>query len=119
MVRRGEVDIIFPVGFTIPRTEIIQYNSENVVSNWGQVYLKKGVTANNMLDLNDKKIAVLKDDVYFFRQIRHAVPRSAFNLKVDFHVVDSYPDVLQSLHDGIADAGLVNRFFWAYQFGQV
>ncbi len=26
-------------------------------------------------------------------------------------MVDSYPDVLQSLHDGIADAGLVNRFF--------
>ncbi|PLX69961.1 MAG: hypothetical protein C0603_03215 [Denitrovibrio sp.] len=111
MVRRGEVDLTFPVGFTLSRTDIIQYNSENVVSNWGQVYLRKGFTANSILDLNVAKIAVLKDDVYFSGKYGMQYLASAFNINVEFHVVDSYPEVLKALNDGIADAGLVNRFF--------
>jgi len=111
MVQHGEVDITFPVGFSLERTNIIQYNSENVVSNWGQIYLKKGVSANSILDLNGFTIAVLKDDIYFAGDsgIKHLA--NAFNINVNFLVVNSYSEVLEALSQGLAHAGLVNRFF--------
>lgn len=111
MVQNGEVDITFPVGFTLERTDIIQYNSENVVSNWGQVYLRKGIQANSMLDLDGMTIAVLRDDVYFSGKYGMKYLAGAFNLNVKYYVADSYTEVLEALSSGYADAGLVNRFF--------
>ncbi|PLX66460.1 MAG: hypothetical protein C0602_12450 [Denitrovibrio sp.] len=111
MVQEGRVDIVFPVAFTLERTNIIQYNSENVVSNWGQIYLSKGATANSILDLDGMTVAVLKDDVYNTSKYGMQYLASAFNISVDFYVLDSYAQVLDSLQNGSADAGLVNRFY--------
>jgi PAS domain S-box-containing protein len=110
-VKSGALDITFPVGFTIDRTEFIQYNSENVVSNWGHVYLRKSLSANSMLDLDGMTIAVLRDDVYFSGKNGMQHLASAFNLNIDFYLVDSYSAVFEALQEGVADAGLVNRFF--------
>jgi len=110
-VKSGEIDITFPVAFTIDRTKFIQYNSQNVVSNWGEVYLRSGVKANSILDLEGKRVAVLEDDVYFTGKHGMQYLASAFNIKVEYIVVNSYKDVLASLDSGLADAGLVNRFF--------
>jgi len=110
-VQKGEIDITFPVGFTIERTEVVQYNSENVVSNWGQIFLRKGVRANSILDLNGLTIAVLRDDVYYVGKYGMRYLADAFNLDVKYYVVDNYGEVLEALNHGYADAGLVNRFF--------
>lgn len=111
MVQEGEIDITFPVAFTLERLKIIQYNTENVVSNWGQIYLRNGVSANSILDLEGMNIAVLKDDVYYTGKHGMQYLASAFNISVNFLVVDSYDEVFDSLQNGAADAGLVNRFF--------
>jgi PAS domain S-box-containing protein len=111
MLKAGEVDVSFPVGFTLDRTEVIQFNSENVVSNWGQIYLSNGVNANTILDLDGLTIAVLRDDVYYTGKSGMQHLASAFNIDVKYYVADSYTDVLEALHRGYADAGLVNRFF--------
>lgn len=111
MVKSGAIDLAFPVGFTLERSEFIQYNSENVLSNWGEVYLRKGVSANSILDLNNKKIAVLRDDVYYTGKYGMKYLTHAFNIDVSYHVVDSYKEVLEALSKGYADAGLVNRFY--------
>lgn len=110
-VKNGEVDLIFPVGFSLERTDIIQYNSNNIVSNWGQVYLRDGVKAHSMLDLDGKKIAVLRDDIYYTGKNGMKQLASAFNISVDYYEVESYSGVLEALTRGYADAGLVNRFF--------
>jgi len=110
-VRSGEVDVTFPVGFSLERTDIVQYNSENVVSNWGQVYLRNGVHANSILDLDGMTIAVLRDDIYYSGRYGMKYLASAFNLDVKYYVADSYSDVLEAIYHGYADAGLVNRFF--------
>jgi len=111
MVQKGEVDMTFPVGFSLDRTKIIQYNGENVVSNWGQIFLQNGLKINSILDLDKRTIAVLKDDIYFSGRNGMQYLADAFNIDVDFLVLDSYKDVLKSLNDGVAEAGLVNRFF--------
>jgi PAS domain S-box-containing protein len=107
----GSIDITFPVAFTLERAEILLYNNETVISNWGQVYLRKGVSAKSMLDLDNKVIAVLQDDVYFSGKYGMQYLASAFNLDIKYHIVDSYQKVLEALDKGEADAGLVNRFF--------
>jgi PAS domain S-box-containing protein len=110
-VQSAEIDMTFPVGFTLERTEIVQYNSENVVSNWGQVYLRDGVRANSILDLNGLTIAVLRDDIYYTGKYGMKYLAGAFNLDVKYYVADNYGEVLEALNHGYADAGLVNRFF--------
>lgn len=111
MVQDGTLDITFPVGFTLERTEIIEYNTENVVSNWGQVYLRNNVSANSILDLNGMTLAVLRDDIYYSGKYGMEYLATAFNLGVNYYVADSYTEVFEALEKGIADAGLVNRFF--------
>lgn len=111
MLKAGDVDIVFPVAFSVERTEIIQFNSENVASNWGHVYLRKGISAVSILDLNGMTIAVLKDDIYYTGKYGMQFLASAFNINVKFYEVNSYSEVFDALRKGNADAGLVSRFF--------
>jgi PAS domain S-box-containing protein len=110
-VKTGELDLTFPVGFTLDRTKIISYNSQNIISNWGQIFLRKGAKANSILDLNGKRIAVLKDDVYYTGKHGMNYLAEAFNIYVDYYVAENYGDVLKAVSSGYADAGLVNRFY--------
>ncbi|ADD68338.1 PAS/PAC sensor signal transduction histidine kinase [Denitrovibrio acetiphilus DSM 12809] len=111
MLQTGEVDIMFPVGFSLERTEVVQYNSENVLSNWGEIYLRHGVRANTILDLDGMTLAVLKDDIYFAGKYGMKYLADAFNIDLKYYVCDNYTDVLDALYHGYADAGLTNRFF--------
>ena len=68
--------------------------------NWGQVYIPKTSEISSFLDLDGKKIAVVKRDIYyqFFKEVGEK-----FNIKPVFLELDEYADILKAIDRGGAD----------------
>lgn len=110
-LENGEIDILFPVGFTMERAENVIFSSENITSNWGQISLKKGINANSILDLDGKTIAVVKDNIYYSSTTGIANLAKGFNVDINFVLYEGYDEVMQAVKDGKADGCLTSRFF--------
>lgn len=110
-LERNEIDILVAVAYSEERSEKYDFNQETVISNWGLVHVQKGSEVHSFLDLEDKRIIVLKDDIHYTgdQGIRNLL--SQFNVNSTFIEVDEYTKVFKGLESGEGDAGVVNRFF--------
>ncbi|MDH3957476.1 MAG: transporter substrate-binding domain-containing protein, partial [Desulfobacteraceae bacterium] len=64
-LRTGKLDILGAIAFSDRRNQIFDFTYENVLSNWGQIYVNGQSGINSILDLDCKKIAVLQNDIYY------------------------------------------------------
>jgi len=110
-LKKGEVDMVVPVGFNLDRTEHILFNNESLTSNWGQISARKGVKLESILDLEGKTIAVLKDDIYFTSENGIKQLAKKFGIDIEYLMFDDYEDAMQAVKDGKADGCLSNRFY--------
>jgi signal transduction histidine kinase len=104
----GEIDLLGGIAYTQERDRKYDYTYESVLTEWGQVYIRTGANIESILDLRNKKIAVLMDDQHFFylkNQMRQ------FGLESRFIESFQYEDVLGLVDIGKCDAGLVSQFF--------
>ncbi len=104
----GEIDLLGGIAYTQERDRKYDYTYESVLTEWGQVYIRTGANIESILDLRNKKIAVLMDDQHFFylkNQMRQ------FGLESRFIESFHYEDVLGLVDIGKCDAGLVSQFF--------
>ena len=104
----GEIDLLGGIAYTQERDRKYDYTYESVLTEWGQVYIQPGSNIESILDLKNKKIAVLMDDQHFFYlkdQMRQ------FGLESRFIESFHYEDVLGLVDIGKCDAGLVSQFF--------
>ncbi len=110
---RGEIDLLAPVAYTAERAANFDFLQHSVISNWGQIYVPTQSPITSILDLQDKRVAVLAGDV--FLEGDHGLRQLArnFGLKIDFLEVGSYDAALSLTDFGEADAALVNRIFGA------
>ena len=104
----GEIDLLGGIAYTQERDKKYDYTYESVLTEWGQVYIKAGSHIESILDLRNKKIAVLMDDQHFF-YIKNQMRQ--FGLESRFIESFSYEDVLGLVDIGKCDAGLVSHFF--------
>lgn len=109
----NEIDIMVDVAFSTERAKQYDFSNETVLVNWGMVYSRKGVTISSLLDLQGKKIAVMKGSIHTEGNggIKSLMQR--FDIPCDFVEVDSYKDVFTLLANGEVEAGVVNRVFGA------
>jgi len=110
-LKKGEVDMLVPIGFNLERTKDITFNNENVTSNWGQISMRKGISADSILDLDHKTLAVLKDDIYFASVNGIQEMAKRFGVTINYIFADGYEEAMQAVRDGKADGCLANRFF--------
>ncbi len=107
-LENGEIDLLGGIAYTQERDKKFDYTYESVLTEWGQVYIQPGSPIESILDLRNKKIAVLMDDQHFFYlkdQMRQ------FGLNSRFIEAFDYEDVLGLVDVGKCDAGLVSQFF--------
>ena len=107
-LENGEIDLLGGIAYTQERDKKFDYTYESVLTEWGQVYIQPGSPIESILDLRNKKIAVLMDDQHFFYlkdQMRQ------FGLDSRFIEAFHYEDVLGLVDAGKCDAGLVSQFF--------
>ncbi|WP_319521597.1 SpoIIE family protein phosphatase [uncultured Desulfosarcina sp.] len=84
---------------------------ETIVSNWGQLYTASDAVLSDILDFQDKDVAVVTSDIYF--QF-FATTLEKFGIHSRFVQVDSYGEVLSLIHHKEVAAGIVPRLYGAY-----
>lgn len=104
----GDIDILGPIAYSDERAEKYDFTSGTLLVNWGQVYVPPGSNIESFLDLREKTVAVLDNDIHYQR-FRELLRR--FGISVNYVEVDDYDSVMALVAAGQVDAGLVNRIY--------
>jgi PAS domain S-box-containing protein len=105
---KAEVDLMAGVAFTPEREKTLSFNRETVLSNYGVFFRSERERLDSLLDLDGKRIALVREDIYA-RNFRNLAER--FGIAFQAVEVDDYPDVLAAVEEGRAAAGLVSRSY--------
>ncbi|WP_175419815.1 HD domain-containing phosphohydrolase [Marinitoga sp. 1154] len=108
----GEIDALACLGYSKERAENFDFNKEFILSDWAVVYINHKSNIVNIFDLENKRIGVLKDDIYYtdeYKGIKKILEN--FDIKVRFYEFDSYEDIFKALSKNKIDAAVVNRTF--------
>lgn len=104
----GDIDIMPDVAKTTARNEWMSFHSEHALLSWSQIYAdeKEGITS--VLDLDEKKVAVLKGSVQeeYLRDII-----ASFELSTELLPVNSFAEGFDAVKAQKADAVATNQFF--------
>jgi ABC-type amino acid transport substrate-binding protein len=97
----GDVDLIMGVVDTPEREKLFDFSREPVLSSWTQVYARPGSGINTILDLDGKRVVLLKGDVngIAFRDYARK-----FNINVTYIEKNSLEEVFTAIAAGDADA---------------
>jgi len=104
----GTIDLLGVIAYSEQRAQSFDYMLENVLTEWAQIYVNKGADIESILDLEGKKVAVLKNDIHF-HTLKDLVVRSGIHCR--FIEAFEYEDVLKLTEIGKCDAGLVSQFY--------
>lgn len=102
------IDIISAMAHSTSRAEKYAYNKTPIIGNWGLVYTKAKTNINSLLDLNNKSIAVMKNNIH-----HEAFLKLILNFDIQVRIIEknNFNDVLASIQNGEADAGVLNRLY--------
>ncbi|WP_129408269.1 HD domain-containing phosphohydrolase [Marinitoga lauensis] len=109
-IKNNKINVLVGLGKTKDRELFIKYPSQSFFTNWGVIYSKNN-NIDSLLDLKNKKIAVLKDDIYYTHENGIKNLSRKMNLNFEFHEYNSYDEVLQAVKNNVCDAGVVNRLY--------
>ncbi len=110
-LKNGKIDIMVSIGFSEERTKIFDFNKETVLTNWGEVFVHRDSTLRSIINLANKKVAVMKGNIYY--EGNHGLKSTAeqFNLDIDFVETTSYEEVLNLIDQQKVDAGLISVLY--------
>jgi len=108
MLEQGKIDVQTAIAFSEERLKRFDFTKETLIVNWGIVYAGIHKSIQSLLDLEEKKIAVIEDDIYYQRFSEIA---KKFGINVQYLFLKNYDSIMQALKNGRADAGIVSRFF--------
>ena len=104
----GEIDLMPDVAYNQAREELYAFHREPVLSDWFQVYTRRGSKIRSLLDLRGKRVAVLE------RSIQQEAFENAlvgFDVEVDLVLFPDYSDAFGAVAAGRTDAVITNRFY--------
>jgi ABC-type amino acid transport substrate-binding protein/nitrogen-specific signal transduction histidine kinase/ActR/RegA family two-component response regulator len=107
----GTIDILPDVAYSIKRTEKYTYSDEPVFINWAVLYTSLEVQINSLIDLEGKRIAVMRGSIHTDGEEGIKKQVEKFHINCSFVSVDSYDEVFLALQNDLADVGVVNRLF--------
>lgn len=110
-LENAEIDIMVSVSFSEAREKIFDFTEESVVITWGCLYTTNRLMVNSILDLEGKKVAVVKNSILTNGEdgIYSLVER--FGVNCSFVEVDDYHQVFDLIQKREVDAGVTNRQF--------
>lgn len=110
-LEKGEIDLMVDVAFSDEREKVYDFTNEAVVNSWGEVYVHKDSNIDSILDLDGKKISILKSSTYESGKEGIENYLKAFGINATIMEVDENVDVLYLVESGVADAGIVSHIF--------
>lgn len=113
LLKRGEIDVMPDVAWSHEREREFDFNDEAVIVSWGVVYAPKGGSAQSFFDLDQKRVAVLRDSVHHSGNSGLQSLLESTGITFEIVQVGSNEDVFRALEDGSADYGVVSKIFAA------
>lgn len=107
---QNKIDLIALMAYSKNRAKKYTYNEIPLISNWGLIYKRPDSEIESLLDLDGKRIAVMRNNIHdkAFRKLT-----DNFQLNVNVVARDNFSDVMKSVASGKTDAGVANRLFGA------
>ncbi|MFC1549560.1 histidine kinase dimerization/phosphoacceptor domain -containing protein [Nitrospirota bacterium] len=108
MLEAAEIDLMGSITVTDERRYRFDYTEETFFMDWGQIYTSQEKDMNSVLDLEGKRVSVLKGTAQYppFMKLLES-----FGVKIETVFVEDYDDVFNYVVNGKADALMVNRLF--------
>ena len=107
-VKQGQLDLMMDVAYSEERDRLFDFNQEVVLASWSVVYARSGLKLDSVLDLEQKRIAVLKGSIQYATLAERT---KTFGIKPQFIEVNNFHEMFRLLERADVDAGVVNRFF--------
>ena len=110
-LQKGEIDVMPDVAFTEKRDELFLFSDESVYTSWSGIYTMEGEDIESIIDLDGKKVAVLKNSVNYEGPEGLKALVKAFNIDCTFEEKDDYLQVFQAVKNGEVHAGVASKDF--------
>ncbi len=107
-LRAGTIDILPAIAYSREREKFVDFTSETVIANWGEVYTSANVSITSLMELDGKRIAAKQGDIHL-RALKKMV--GDFNISCRFVEADEYETVFEMLNANYVDIGVVNRLY--------
>lgn len=107
-LEEDKIDLLLDIGFSEARNRIFRFNRETMLEDWAQIYLLPDSSIESMLDLDEKKIGMVKNDIHSiaFTQVASSVGIQPVTLETD-----SYRENELLLDAGKVDAIILPRIY--------
>ena len=92
LMKQQKLDMLTSVGYSKEREKFLTYSRESFVASWSAIYLPKGSSINDFLDLDNKTIAVLTGDI---NGIILASRCEKFEIECNFVKVKTYTELFK------------------------
>lgn len=106
----GEIDLMPDVALTQAREEVYAFHHEPVLSDWFQVYARRGSGIRSLMDLDGKRLSLLERSIQE-EAFEKAV--TGFDLEVTLVPLPDYSAAFAAAAAGDVDAVITNRFYGA------
>lgn len=105
-IQRNELDLLTSIGYTADREQFMRFSKEKVLTLWGQVFYGEDTRIEDIFDLENQKVAVLKDGIngINFRKLA-----KAFDIQYTVVEADSYEEAVRLVETGQAGACILNN----------
>lgn len=111
-IEKGQLDLMVDVAYSEERDRQYAFNEQVVFVSWSEIYARTGLALNSLLDLDEKRVAVLRGSI---QQAALGERAQALQITPTLVPVDDFHEVFRQLESGEVDAGVVNRFFAAQE----
>lgn len=108
MLEDGRLDIMPDVAYSKEREKRFRFHKEIVLSNWSMILTNKKSKISSILDLDKKKIALLKNSIQH-EQMKEIF--ELFDVTPIFILTQNYEEALSMTQKGDVDAAAVNRHY--------
>ncbi|HOM38703.1 MAG TPA: transporter substrate-binding domain-containing protein [Spirochaetota bacterium] len=108
----GKIDMIAEIGRSYERMKKYYFTDEALITSWGVLYSKKGLSINKLEDIENKRIGVKETDFFFSDPVyglKEVIKRAGYN--VEYVYYDQYIDIVNAIVNNEVDLGLLNHFF--------
>ncbi len=105
-LQTGHIDILFPVSDTKERRQYFEFNKEPVFATWGRVFSRSEVPIESILDLDNRSIGIIEDDVFGI-ELKELVKQ--FGLQCTFIEIPELDTLFLRVAEGYLDAVAVER----------
>ncbi|ACB00439.1 MULTISPECIES: EAL domain-containing protein [Cyanophyceae] len=107
-IEQGQLDLMVDVAYSDTRDEVFDFNTIIVLSSWSQIYARRGVYLETILDLDQRRVSILASGIQQ-EVLRERI--KAYGIQPELVPIDSYPGMFEQLETGEVDAAIVNNFF--------